>query len=116
MCDTYARGVVERLRRHRFKFLRITHQSLQPQGQRHPHPVTPMFAPITEIKGVKRQSDESGGKTEQDSVDETNPNGRLQSLMCRLLLQHEAARQSAARCDDVTMALKKGAELEVALE
>ncbi|CAK0798531.1 unnamed protein product [Prorocentrum cordatum] len=77
-------------------------------------PCLTMFAPIAEIRGVKRQSETEGvDQTETSNIDEIKPNGRLQNLMCRLLLQHEAAHQADARDDNFTF--KVGKKLGMAL-
>ncbi|CAK0843448.1 unnamed protein product [Prorocentrum cordatum] len=77
------------------------------------HPT--MFVPIAEVQGgVKRQEPEAQDSTTASS--ESTPNGKLTNLMCRLLLQHEAAHQADARDDNFTLTLKVGTKIEMALE
>eukprot|EP00959_Pyramimonas_sp_CCMP1952_P331631 6944310-Pyramimonas_sp.AAC.1 len=74
-----------------------------------------MFVPIAEVQGgVKRQEPEAQDSTTASS--ESTPNGKLTNLMCRLLLQHEAAHQADARGDNFTLTLKVGTKIEMALE
>ncbi|CAK0838620.1 unnamed protein product [Prorocentrum cordatum] len=76
-----------------------------------------MFGPISEVTEPKRGAEAlAAPPSEAASSTDGAPNGKLHNFMCRMLLQHEAVRQSAARDDNFTLALKEGAKIEVALE
>ncbi|CAK0865501.1 unnamed protein product [Prorocentrum cordatum] len=76
-----------------------------------------MFGPISEVTKPKRGAEAlAAPPSEAASSTDGAPNGKLQNLMCRMLLQHEAAHQSAARDDNFTLTLKEGVKIEMALE
>ncbi|CAK0873823.1 unnamed protein product [Prorocentrum cordatum] len=76
-----------------------------------------MFAPLAGVpKGLKRGAEGVPEAGANDDKDAPASSGELQCLMRRLLLQREAARLSAARDDDVALALREDQTIEVALE
>ncbi|CAK0847721.1 unnamed protein product [Prorocentrum cordatum] len=75
------------------------------------------FGPISEVAKPKRGAEALvAPPNEAAGSNDGAPNGKLQNLMCRMLLQHEAAHQSVARDDNFTLTLKEGAKIEMALE